>query len=100
MTATALATGRIWVTGAHGMLGREVMAVLARRGIAAIGTDRELDITDFEAVERFAAREAFTQVINCAAFTGVDACEAKEPEAFAVNAVGAGHVARAARARG
>lgn len=93
-------TSRIWVTGALGMLGKEVMAVLGRRGIAAIGTDRELDITDFDAVERFAAREPFSTVINCAAFTGVDLCETQEAEAFAVNATGAGHIARAARARG
>jgi RmlD substrate binding domain len=36
-------------------------------------------------------------VVNAAAWTAVDAAEAKEPAAFAVNAVGARNVALAAR---
>ncbi len=91
---------RVWVTGGNGMLGTAVRGVLAARGIDAIATDRELDITDLGAVELFATRESFTHAINCAAFTGVDLCETKEPEAHAVNAIGPRNVARVARARG
>lgn len=82
------------------MLGREVCAVLAARMIPHVATDRELDITDVEALDGFATREPFTHVINCAAYTGVDACEVHEPEALRVNADGPAHVARVAHARG
>lgn len=91
---------RVWVTGAHGMLGRAVCAQLARDGVPWIGTDHELDITDAAAVERFAAAERFKIAIHCAAYTAVDRCESDEAAATAVNADGAGHVARAAAARG
>lgn len=90
---------RFWVTGAHGMLGREVCAMLTARELPVIATDRKLDITDLAAVEDFAAREAFTHVINCAAYTGVDACEAHEADAYRVNADGPGYLARVARAK-
>jgi len=87
---------RVWVTGASGMLGREVCAALADRELDFIGTDRELDITSQAAVDTFAEREPFTHLINCAAYTGVDACEAHEEEAAHVNADGPAHLARAA----
>ncbi len=90
---------RFWVTGARGMLGHEVCAVLAARMLAYVDTDRELDITNLGTIEAFAAREPFTHVINCAAYTAVDACETHEADATAVNADGAMHVARVARAR-
>lgn len=53
----------------------------------------ELDITDAAAVDRVV--EAGDVVINCAAFTAVDAAEDDEQRAYAVNAVGPGHLAQA-----
>lgn len=91
---------RAWVAGAQGMLGREVMRVLAARGLDAIGTDRELDLGDRDALAAFATREPFTIAINCAAYTAVDACEGKEELALRVNGAGPGHLAAVARARG
>jgi dTDP-4-dehydrorhamnose reductase len=91
---------RIWVVGAHGMLGRAVMHACRARDIDAIGTDRELDITNERAVHDFGVREQFTHVINCAAYTAVDDCESHEAEALAVNATGAANVARVASACG
>jgi len=89
-----------WVTGANGLLGRAVCARFASDGIPLVATDRELDVTDAAAVAKFAAATPFTHVIHCAAFTQVDACEAREAEARRVNVDGAAHVARAARSRG
>ncbi len=89
---------RIWVPGGSGMLGKAVRQELTARGLDHIETDKNVDLTDATAVEAFA--EPFTHVINCAAFTGVDACEAREADARAVNSEGAYQVARAARARG
>ena len=84
---------RFLVTGATGMLGTDLVAALARRDVTALGR-AELDITDASAVH--AAIEGFDVVINSAGYTRVDDAESHEAEAALVNAVGAGHVARAA----
>jgi len=87
------------VTGAAGMLGTDLVAVLRGRGHDVVGIDRDsVDITDPEACVGLA--DQFDVVVNCAAFTAVDAAEADEATAFAVNAVGAANVARAARQAG
>jgi dTDP-4-dehydrorhamnose reductase len=88
---------RVWVTGAKGLLGTEVVARLVRDGIDHVATDLELDIRDEAALAAF--REPYTHVIHCAAFAKVDACETQEAEAHAVNATGAGNVARVARGK-
>jgi dTDP-4-dehydrorhamnose reductase len=88
------------VTGAAGMLGRDVLAVLARRpGIEVLATDRDsLDITDLAAVE--AAATGCDVILNCAAWTAVDDAETREADAFTVNAVGPAVLARAAGVTG
>jgi dTDP-4-dehydrorhamnose reductase len=86
---------RVVVTGADGMLGTEVARAIAGAH-DVIGIDLgELDITDGEAVRAFAADAAAACVINCAAYTDVDGAESAREAAFAVNAEGAGHLARA-----
>lgn len=87
------------VTGARGMLGRDVVDVAKRSGHTVLGLSRkELDIVDADAVSY--AVESADVVINCAAWTDVDSAEAHEAEAFGVNAVGAANVARACHATG
>ncbi|MCU1432339.1 MAG: dTDP-4-dehydrorhamnose reductase [Actinotalea sp.] len=87
------------VVGAAGMLGSDVMAVLADRGEDAIGTARaDLDVTDAEACT--VALAGADVVVNCSAYTAVDQAETEEASAFAVNATGAANLARAAQAAG
>lgn len=87
------------VVGAAGMLGQDLLTVLAREGEHVEGIDRQhVDISRPSSV--FAAVRGADVVVNCAAFTAVDAAEADEALAFAVNAVGAAHVARASREQG
>lgn len=87
------------VVGVGGMLGHDMIAALERAGAEVVGLQRaDLDVTDAEAAHRALAGAAV--VVNCAAWTAVDDAEAHEPEAFAVNAVGAAHLARAAHAAG
>lgn len=82
------------VTGAHGMLGRDVVARLAADGGQVVALDRdELDILDPAAVARGVA--GADVVVNCAAFTDVDGAETAEGAAFAVNAVGPRNLALA-----
>jgi dTDP-4-dehydrorhamnose reductase len=92
---------RLLVTGAAGMLGRDVVAAAGTAGHEAVALARaDLDITDPAAVDA-AVRDAQPDaVINCAAWTDVDAAEAAEAEATAVNGDGPGNLARAAAAAG
>lgn len=85
------------VTGAGGMLGRDVVAALEGRQVRALGR-ADLDITDEQSVERAVSGAAV--VVNCAGWTAVDLAEEQEPEAFVANAVGPAHLARACRRSG
>lgn len=76
--------------GASGQLGQ----ALAARGVSGF-TRRDLDITDRHAVladENIASADV---LINCAAYTAVDAAESDPAGAFAVNEAGAANLAEA-----
>jgi dTDP-4-dehydrorhamnose reductase len=92
---------RVLVTGAGGMLGRDVAAAARERGDGVDALDRgQLDITDPAAVARALGESKPDAVINCAAWTDVDGAEAEEAAATTVNGEGAGNVAREAAAAG
>ncbi len=84
------------------MLGHDVLRAGKRGGHELVPVDLpELDITDEQAVERMlegllAEPGSLEGVVNCAAWTDVDGAESKQEQAHAVNAVGAGIIARAA----
>ncbi|MCU1411408.1 MAG: NAD(P)-dependent oxidoreductase [Rhodoglobus sp.] len=88
---------RYLVTGAGGMLGTDLLAVLADRDATGL-TRAELDVTDRDAAR--AAVEGFDVVVNASAYTRVDDAEADEPAAYAVNALGAQNLALATAAHG
>jgi dTDP-4-dehydrorhamnose reductase len=84
---------RIVVTGAAGQVGRRLAAEAALRGHDVLALNAsQWDITDASAGRGIVERGDV--VVNCAAFTAVDAAEADPDRAHAVNAVGAGNVAR------
>jgi dTDP-4-dehydrorhamnose reductase len=88
---------RILITGAGGMLGRDVVRAVGDAGHEPVELARaQLDIADREAVEAAVAVARPDAVINCAAWTNVDGAESAEAQALAVNGPGAGHVAAAA----
>ena len=88
---------KLLVTGAAGMLGRDVMLAAGNAGHDVVGFGRaELDITDAGALAKKFDLERPDVVINCAAWTDVDGAEAAEEAALAVNGAGAGNVAAAA----
>jgi dTDP-4-dehydrorhamnose reductase len=88
---------KLLVTGAAGMLGHDVRRVAERAGHELVLVDLpELDITDAAAVDAFFRSERPEGIINCAAWTDVDGAETKQDLAYAVNATGAGNLARAA----
>jgi dTDP-4-dehydrorhamnose reductase len=85
---------RIVITGAGGLVGRVLADQARRQGRDVLAlTSAQWDITDAAAAERFIS--AGDVVINCAAYTKVDAAETDEARAHAVNAVGAENVAHA-----
>ncbi|MEE6259930.1 dTDP-4-dehydrorhamnose reductase [Plantactinospora sonchi] len=89
-------TGARWlVTGAGGLLGRDLVTVLAGRADAEVtaATRAELDVTDPAAV-RVAVR-GHDVVLNTAAWTDVDGAESREADATEVNGDGVAHLARA-----
>ena len=79
------------------MLGHDVRRVAERAGHELVLVDLpELDITDADAVEAFFQRERPEASVNCAAWTDVDGAETNQALTHAVNADGAGNLARAA----
>jgi dTDP-4-dehydrorhamnose reductase len=86
---------RLLVTGAKGMLGHRVLAIARERGHDARGTDLPgVDLTDAAAVRRLVDDTRPEAIVNCAAYTDVDGCEADEELATRVNGDAAGNVAR------
>lgn len=89
------------VTGAAGMLGRDLVALLAARSAEYTALTRaDLDITDAAAVTAAVAAARPDVVVNCAAWTAVDAAEEHEDEALAINGRGAANLAAACAAAG
>ena len=92
---------KLFVTGAGGMLGRDVVLAAANAGHDVAAYERtDLDVTEPGAVADRFEWERPDVVINCAAWTDVDGAEAAEERAMAVNGIGAGNVSAAATAIG
>gem|GEM_PF-44740 len=100
----------VWVTGVAGMLGSEVLRTLCSvPEVTVLSSDREVDITSRKAVAAFwskaesggnAVGDSIDWVVNCAAWTAVDAAEEKEDAAYTLNAVGPGVLAAEAASHG
>ena len=90
---------KIVVTGAAGQLGRELVQVFGDHEVTGLGST-DLDIANRRAV--FDALQALKPeyVVNAAAYTKVDACEADPEPAWAVNAAGPWNLAQACSAVG
>ncbi len=95
--ATPRPDGRWLVVGSRGMLGTELLQVLADRDVTGLDLP-EIDITDQQSVHDQLA--GFDVVVNCAAWTAVDDAEIHEDAAYAVNAGGPANLAHAASDHG
>lgn len=89
---------RILVTGAGGMLGRDMtLELAARRHDVVALTHGDLDIADIGAVRERVSALRPDVVVNCAAYTRVDDAERDRETAFATNALGPRNLALACR---
>ena len=84
----------VLVIGASGQLGQDLMRLFGDRAVGL--THQDLDVTDGVAVAAVVREARPHWVLNTAAFHRVDDCELSPTLSFAVNATGAGNVARAA----
>ena len=94
----------ILVTGANGQLGNEMRRIAAQSQDTYVFTDiveqegvatTLLDITDLEAVRRLVAEQHVGAIVNCAAYTNVDAAESNEALAERLNADAPENLAKA-----
>lgn len=78
---------RILVTGAGGQLGVDLVAACRARGDDVVALDRAgLDVGDRAAVHHTIREATPDVVVNCAAWTAVDACESDPERAMRDNA--------------
>ena len=89
------------VTGAGGMLGRDLVSVLEGRGAEVAALRRtDLDITDRAAVHAALWHWQPDVVVNCAAWTAVDEAETHEADALLVNGQAVSELAAVCADRG
>jgi len=95
-----MSSRKILITGGSGQLGTECAEVLGRVSeVKALGS-RDLDITHAVEVKRCVEGHRPQVILNCAAYTQVDACETERELAWRVNVVGPRNLAEAARTFG
>lgn len=103
----------IWLIGCNGMLGREVAKQLKEEELLFCGTDKEISITDFGALEKYSKEitksfysldsklpendKKINWIINCSAYTNVEKAETEEDLAQLLNEEGPRNIARLAR---
>lgn len=94
----------ILVTGANGQLGNEMRIIAKNSQDCYVFTDVNevegletiyLDITNLEAVKAIVAEQRIDVIVNCAAYTNVDAAESNETLAEKLNAEAPENLAKA-----
>ena len=87
---------RWMITGAGGMLGRDLVVALERRAEAVTALSHaQLDVADSTAVRTAVGQHRPDVVVNCAAWTAVDDAEQFEDQALLVNGNGVANLAAA-----
>ncbi len=92
---------RVAVVGADGQLGTDLVDTLAAAGSEPVALGHaDIEVADLESVRAALAAHRPDAVLNTAAFHNMPRCEEDPARAFAVNAVGALNLARAAAEAG
>ncbi|HDQ25300.1 MAG TPA: dTDP-4-dehydrorhamnose reductase [bacterium] len=89
---------KVLILGGTGMLGTDIAAIMEKAGHDVIvHGSQETDITGLDCVIKTAAAHKPQVIINSAAITDVDKCEAEPDNAYRVNAIGPKNAAIACR---
>jgi dTDP-4-dehydrorhamnose reductase len=93
---------KLLILGSNGQLGREILRLAGEApGIDPVGLTREdIDLGQATTIPDRLEPMGFDVLVNCAAYTAVDAAETDAEAAFAVNAYAVEEVARACRRAG
>jgi len=83
----------IWLIGNKGMLGSDIEKLLKKREMGYCASDREVDIIDYKALDKYVKDKEISWIINCAGYTRVDKAEEEVDEAFRVNKDGVRNIA-------
>lgn len=88
---------KILITGANGMLAKEVKEKFEKENELICTDVADLDITNEEAVEKFVEETKPEYIINCAAFTAVDKAEVAGEIVEKINGDGPANLAKSAK---
>lgn len=92
---------QILIIGCNGQLGTDMMTISKEQGHDVSGVDfPDIDITKENETYTIINSKSPDVIINCAAYTAVDACEENRDLAFSVNAEGTKNIALAAKKTG
>jgi len=75
----------IWLIGNKGMLGSDIEKLLKKREIRYCASDREVNIIDYKALDKYVKDKEISWIINCAGYTRVDKAEEEIEESFRLN---------------
>lgn len=92
--------GIVWVTGAKGFIGGEIVERFERAGYNVVGTDAELSVCEQDRLEAFAEEVQPNIVVNCAGIRREATTLGTRVKAYETNALGARNVALAANSVG
>lgn len=90
---------KIWIVGARGMLGSQLSLDCAEKGWDRVLSDRDVDITSWEALQKYCPSQKPDLLVNCAAYTAVDLAETDQDKARSLNADGPANLARLAKSK-
>lgn len=84
----------IWLIGCKGMLGSEIARQFEENKIEYVGTDREVDFTDYTSIQNFSRDKKIDFIVNCAAYTAVDKAESDRELAQKLNEEGPANLSK------
>ena len=88
-----MAETTVWITGAKGFLGAELVKRLSAEGFRVVGTDAELSVGEPERLEAFANELRPDVIVNCAGIPRAATGLGNRIKAYEVNALGARNMA-------
>src|SRR5690348_12322730 len=84
----------LWIPGAKGLVGK----ALCQQRKDALFSGHEIDISDLSSLWEFVKRNrGIEHIVNCAAFSQVDAAEVQKEDAFKANVIGPENLAIVAK---